>query len=202
MKFINRAYLLLTSLTLILFSPISNAIIISSYTAFFEDGSRVVVDLKGYDYGEGAYHALPLDFYGGTTPAEGFDAFLYASVPLQEAGLGSIGSEQIGSDSYEGLHFEVDEYNDVTMTSFFYAYWGLSSSISDKGIHLYEDIYFTEFSGGLFKTYDPPSQVDETGILALLIVGVAGLGLARQRRKANLIGTHLQEFGNYKNLYI
>jgi len=65
MKPINRAHLFSALLLLALFSPLSKAVIITSYTGLFDDGSKLVVDLKGYDYG--AAPILPHQLRGRRT---------------------------------------------------------------------------------------------------------------------------------------
>tara|TARA_R110001592_G_scaffold283291_3_gene551220 strand:+ start:577 stop:1155 length:579 start_codon:yes stop_codon:yes gene_type:complete len=192
MKLINRGYPLAAFLTLILFSQVSNAIIITSYTGFFEDGSKLVVDLKGYDYGTGSYYSSPVAWNEQPhPPIEGFDTFFYPSSAFQDiGGIGINSGEEIGnivsaSPNFTGLHFTVDEYSGVSMTNLSYVFstpdWSLSNT---WGINTFYTGYHTDFSGGFFKTSISPYPVDGPGSLALMIIGIAGLGWARQRRKA------------------
>lgn len=186
----NRIYLLSTFLVMILFSQVSNAIIVSSYTALFDDGSRLVVDLKGYDYGKGSYYAPPINWNPHNDPSnelpytESFDTYFYPSSSLKDAAYWDIEPGTI-EDIYsfgEGLHFKVDENNSVSMTSLKYLFSHPDWSISDSLINLYYDDYNTNFSGGFFKTFISPSKVGEPGILIIMVIGMAGLVLARQRR--------------------
>ncbi len=83
MKIKNWIFPFMACLAMILFSQTSYAIIINSYTALYEDGSKLVVDLKGYDYGRGSYYAAPFDVNEtGFPPVEGFDTFLYPSTDM------------------------------------------------------------------------------------------------------------------------
>jgi len=181
MKTINWIYPLTAFLVMILFSQASNAIIITSYTALYEDGSKLVVDLKGYDYGKGSYSASPIYWNEPPfPPLESFDTFFYPSWTIQniapELGPGRIGG--LG----DRLNLEVDTNYGVSMTSFEYIFFGISSSINDNGVYLYET-YSTPFSGGYFKTYVSPYQIYEPRSLALMIIGIVGLVWARQYRK-------------------
>jgi len=187
MKIINRPCLLTAFLVSILFTPAANAIIIDSYTAFFQDGSQLVVDLNSYDYGKGSYHASPTAWNEPPfPPVEGFETFFYPSLALQQLG---ISSEFIG-DSFGGfgLDFMVDEYYGVAMTSFAYLFQAPDWTIGDYGIYVQYYDYHTEFSGGFFRTSTSPYriastfQVDGPGSLALLFIGITGLGWARRFR--------------------
>jgi hypothetical protein len=185
MKPINRIYPLSAFLALILFSQVSNAIIITSYTALYEDGSKLVVDLKGYDYGIGSYYASPTDWDEAGLSIEGFNSFLYPSL---ESGLapGKLG----GLVESNGLHFKVDEYYGVSMTAFRYIDIVPDFVLSNFGLFVGpRGEYKTEFSGGFFKTAISPYPVGEPGSLALMIIGVAGLGWARLLRKPGSTGT-------------
>jgi len=133
MKFITRPCLLAAFLVSILFTQAAQAIIIDSYTAFFQDGSQLVVDLKKYDYGIGSYHASPTAWNEPPfPPVEGFDTFFYPSLALQQLGItpGLIGDSFGGF----GLDFMVDEYYGVSMTSFAYLFQAPDWTIGDYGI--------------------------------------------------------------------
>jgi hypothetical protein len=192
MRTINWTYPLTAFLVMILFSQASHAIIITNYTALYEDGSRLTVDLKGYDYGEGSYFVPPTTWSPEPNlPAiEGFEAFLYPSWPFQQASNGDVKPGVIDSFDFSvGLYFKVDKNYGVSMTSFGYVFAEQTSTITSTAIIFPLGIdgcncdYFTEFSGGFFKTYISPYQVDEPGSLALIIIGITGLAWARQRRK-------------------
>ena len=182
MELKTRIYLLTAFLVLILFSQVSNAIIITNYTAFYEDGSKLVVDLKGYDYGKGSYYAAPNGWDERTfPPVEGFDTFFYPSWSLQKITNGIIKPGRIGRNSYttDGLYFNIDEYYGVAMTSFLYLFAAESWAIVNNGINIPYLNYYTEFSGGFFKTAISPYPVSGPGSLALMIIRIAGLGLVR-----------------------
>jgi|SRR5690554_586611 len=188
MKFMNQACLLTAFLAMALFSQASNAIIITTYTALYEDGSKLVVDLKGYDYGEGSYFASSSAWdEGGLPPVESFGTFFHPSLALQQQfGFqpGVIGS----SFSSSGLNFKVDENFGVSMTDFVYMFQLPDWSIASNGIHIqhydYPYYHHVDFSGGFFKTYTSPYQVNESGSLPLIITGLAGLAWARKRKNA------------------
>lgn len=180
MKSVNRAHLFSALLLLTLFSPLSNAVIITSYTGLFQDGSKLVVDLKDYDYGEGSYFASPTSW--PEEPAiEGFDTFFYPSSSLQQ----QFGFEprKIGQIFPErGLYFTVDNHDSASMTDFVYLFQLPDWSIESSGIHVQYYDYHVEFSGGFFETYPPSVEVNEPGNLALIIIGFATLAWARKRR--------------------
>ncbi len=198
MKTINRVYPLTAFLVMILFSQASNAIVITSYTGFWEDGSKIVVDLKGYDYGAGSHYASQTIFFSDAPPIENFDTFFYPSWHFQKVtGIFPPGGSIIEGDFYgDGLYFTVDEYYGVSMSSFQYNFSAESSQFTSMHIYLYQDLYTSGFSGGFFKTYTSPYQVDEPGTLALIIIGIAGLGWARQRRKTQRIDASLPDLGD------
>jgi hypothetical protein len=182
MKFIKPLYQLTTFLILIVFSQFSNAIIITNYTALYEDGSKLVVNLKNYDYGEGSYFASPTAWNEiGSPPIESFATFFYPSGPLQAVSSGYfkpafIESPYIG----DGLYFTVDDYDGVSMTNLRYLFGAVSSGIVTESIDLPDDLYHTKFSGGFFNTELSPYQVDGPNSLALLIIGITGLVFTRK----------------------
>ena len=187
MKAIKRIYPLTVFLALSLFSQASNAIIITSYEGYFDDGSKLVVDLKGYDYGVGSYYASPIYWDEQPhPPIEGFETFIYPSWQLQQ----SIGNKRIklgsgASPYFDGLYFNVAEDYSVSMASFLYKYELPDLVISsESGVDTSYTGYSTEFSGGFFKTYRSPYEVNEPGSLALIFFGMAGLICARLRRKS------------------
>jgi hypothetical protein len=180
MKSINGAHLFSALLLLIFFSPISKAVIITNYTGLFDDGSKLVVDLKGYDYGEGSYFASPTS-WSETPTIEGFDTFFYPSWSLQqEFGFEAGKIDQIFPD--RGLYFTVDKNHSPSMTDFDYLFQLPDWSIESNGIHVQYHDHHVGFSGGFFETYPPSYQVDEPGNLALMMIGFAGLAWARKRR--------------------
>lgn len=186
MKSINWTYLLTAFLAMVSFSQASNAIIITDYTAFYEDGSKLVIDLKGYDYGEGSYYASSTTWNESPhPPVEGFDAFFYPSWQLQHF-LGFGGSAKLEETFFldDGLYFEVDKYYGVSMTSFMYLFFWEDWGISNNSIFFFYDNYHTKFSGGFFRTSTSPYPVDGPGSLALMIIGIASMGWVRQHRKA------------------
>lgn len=188
MKLIKRTYLFAAFVTAILFSQASSAIIITSYTAFYEDGSTLVVNLKNYDYGEGSYFASSSAWNEPPfPPVEDFDTVFHPSLSLQQQfgfQSGAIGS----SFSDSGLLFKVDESYGVSMINFNYMFQLPDWSIGNGGIHVqhydFPYHYHLSFSGGFFKTYTSPYQVDESGNLALMMIGISGLIWARRRRNA------------------
>ncbi len=190
MKFKNRPCLLATFLVSIFFTQAVNAIIIDSYTAHFQDGSQLLVNLKSYDYGVGSYHASPTAWNEPPfPPVEGFDTYFYPSLALQDLGItpGYIGDSFGGF----GLDFMIDELFGVSMVSFAYLFQAPDWTIGDYGVHVQYYDYHTEFSGGFFKTRTSPYQsaslyevdVDAPGSLALMIIGLAGLAWIRRFRK-------------------
>jgi hypothetical protein len=185
MEFKNRMYSFAAFLVMILFSQVSNAIIITNYTAFYEDGSQLVVDLKGYDYGVGSYNASSIPWNESSfPPVEGFDTILYPSIQLQKLLGDSRVPWKIGSLIGSGLWFEVDDYFGVSMTSFLYVFQLPDWGFGNNGLSVQYFDYYTKFTGGFFRTYTSPYQVSEPGIMALMLIGMAGLGWARRRRKA------------------
>ncbi|XKH00797.1 hypothetical protein LG325_11980 [Marinobacter nauticus] len=180
MKSINRAHLFPTLLLLGLFSPLSKAVIITSYTGLFDDGSKLVVDLKGYDYEEGSHFASPSSWPEDPSIEE-FDTFFYPSWSLQQ----QFGFEagKIGQSFPErGLYFSVDQNHSASMTDFAYLFQLPDWSIESSGIHVQYHDHHVGFSGGFFETYPPSFKVDEPGNVALMIIGFAGLAWARKRR--------------------
>ncbi|PCM43107.1 hypothetical protein [Marinobacter sp. ANT_B65] len=188
MKLMNRAGPLAVFFALILFSQVSDAIIISSYTALYKDGSKLVVDLKEHDYGEGAYYASSTSWNEPPhPPVQGFDAYFYPSAHLQNtlpgvfSGPGKL-SETLHLDN--GLYFEVDKYSGASMTSFLYLFFAEDWGLSNNSIFFAYGNYDVEFSDGFFETYMSPYQLDGPGSLALMIIGIAGLGWVRLYRQA------------------
>ncbi|MFL1406583.1 hypothetical protein ACJO2E_14705 [Marinobacter sp. M1N3S26] len=181
MDFMNRAFAVTAFLVLVLVSQPSNAIIIDNYTAFFDDGSKLVVDLKGYDYGKGSYWASPIAWdESGHPPVERFDTFFYPSLALQEASRGIARSGVVESAIISGLYFAVDDYYGVSMTEFGYTFSAPDWSISDGGVHISYFDHYVGFSGGFFETHISPYPVSGPGSLALLAAGLAGLVWARR----------------------
>jgi len=199
MNFMNRPCLLAVFLVSIFFTHAAHAIIIDSYTAHFQDGSQLVVDLKSYDYGAGSYYASPTAWNEPPfPPVEGFETFFYPSLALQQLGItpGLIGDSFGGF----GLDFVVNELFGVSMTSFAYLAQAPDWTVGDYGIHVQYYDYHTEFSGGFFKTRTSPYnlasagttasdiapvyQVDGPQSLALMMIGMAGLLWVRRFRKA------------------
>jgi len=179
MKPINRAHLFSALLLLALFSPLSKAVIITSYTGLFDDGSKLVVDLKGYDYGAGSYFASPTSWPEDPS-IEAFDTFFYPSLYLQQQfgfGAGKIGQ----AFPERGLNFAVDQNHSASMTDFDYLFQLPEWSIESSGIHVQSFDHHVGFSGGFFETYSPSFKVGEPGNLALIIIGFAGLAWARKR---------------------
>lgn len=180
---ISRIYPITAFWMLILFSPFSNAIIINNYTALYEDGSKLVVDLKGYDYGQGLYDAPSVSWDEGGVYTEGFDTFFYPSIAFQNA-IPWIDGGKVESSYYDGLRFEVDSNYMVSMLSISYIFSVPDWGITDGGIGANYSDYTADFSGGFFQTYIPPYEVGEPEGLALIIIGIASLGWARRFRKS------------------
>lgn len=165
---------------MVLFSQTSNATIINSYTALYEDGSKLVVDLKGYDYGEGSYYAAPWALNESNHPSvEGFETIYY---PFPDSKLGTT-DKPGDTTNGDGLYFTVDEFGGVSMNDFYYSRSTPDYTLSDFGLYVSYIDYETMFLGGFFDTAVSPYPVDEGGSLMLMVIGLAGLRVARLRRK-------------------
>lgn len=167
-------------------SPCANALILNSYTANFSDGSRLVIDLKGHDYGQGEHYAPPNAWVEADDPSdypyiEPFDTFYYSSVFQRQIApwipFGKITSGNFG----DGLYFEVDKFNGVDMIDLSYIFMAPDWTLSDNGVNLFYEDYDAEFMGGYFDISITPYPVQGPAVLMLLLLGVISLVLGRYR---------------------
>ncbi|SFR42530.1 hypothetical protein SAMN05216203_0190 [Marinobacter daqiaonensis] len=177
-------------LVLALVPSVSSAIIINSFTGSFSDGSRIYIDLKGYDFGKGEFYAPPNAWSEIDDPSdypyiEPFDTYFYSSSLMRSevpwAPFGKITSAHFG----DGLYFEIDNYYSVHMTELFYLFSAPDWSISSSGVGFYYEQYVTGFMGGYFDTSISPYPVTETTNLMLLISGIFAIWLRRRCRTVN-----------------
>ena len=128
-----------------LFMSKAQAVVINSYTAFYEDGSSLYVDFKGKNFDFG-YHYLPAIEFEEAGITEGFPAVLTHPNITSPMPIG-------GWDPFDaGFAFFVDISDRVILMSF--SYFGQLPDVSASNIGWTADGPFAEWlSGGLTEDY-------------------------------------------------